>query len=339
MNFWAKLVLVVSFLFFQCSEFLMDTVKEPVLSLNSKKILRVSDSTEINLNVDGLNISDINYSWSVNSGIIKGIGNRVILYAPNRNEVIRIKVRLFHNNKPVTSDSSDIVVYKQFVFLKADDVKFVSPGTLSTKWKKFFEYIESKQIKASIGLIGNSLEIGTTDYYSYLINLENSGLFEIWNHGYSHLLNGTNGDGEVFHEFWNTPLEEQKMSLMKTESLAKDKLNLTLHTFGAPGNAIDENTKEALNDISEIKVWYFGLEDSAKLVIKRVSEIEFPTHYPDYQKFIENYDPESPYLALQIHPNSWDENHFNEFKKIIDYLIAEKVTFINPYEYYQLVHQ
>jgi len=46
----------------------------------------------------------------------------------------------------------------------------------------------------------------------------------------------------------------------------------------------------------------------------------------------------SIYPALQIHPNFWDENGFSEFKKIVNFLIQNDVTFITPYEYYQLIN-
>ena len=54
--------------------------------------------------------------------------------------------------------------------------------------------------------------------------------------------NGVNEDGEIYHEFWNSPYEYQKEHLLKTQTLFKEKLNITSHTFGAPGNAIDSNT-------------------------------------------------------------------------------------------------
>ena len=122
--------------------------------------------------------------------------------------------------------------------------------------------------------------------------------------------------------------------MLKTQNLAKEKLGITLHTFGAPGNKIDENTVKVIDELDDIKVWYYGLKESSKMVLNRTVNIESPTGNPNYQKFINNYKPQNNYLALQIHPNRWDDTKFDEFKKIIDYLIGEGFTFIKPYEYY-----
>ena len=119
--------------------------------------------------------------------------------------------------------------------------------------------------------------------------------------------------------------------------LSKEKLNITLKTFGAPGNAIDSTTILALQTFDEIKVWFFGLSGSANLVLGRSADMEYPTGKPNYNSFVQNYDPSKEYLVFQIHPNQWDEDQFDEFKKIISYLKDLQTTFILPYEYYNSV--
>lgn len=49
--------------------------------------------------------------------------------------------------------------------------------------------------------------------------------------------------------------------------------------------------------------------------------------------------PEDNYFILQLHPNNWDEKMFNDFTKMIDFLINEESTFIKPYEYYLLLNK
>ena len=152
------------------------------------------------------------------------------------------------------------------------------------------------------------------------------------------MLNGIDVNGEKFHEFWKTSYADQKKHLLKTQDLAKEKLGITLHTFGAPGNAMDDNTLKVIEECDDIMVLFFGSDNFSKLDLKRFSSIEYPTHNPDFQKFQLNYDAEKPYQVFQGHPNSWDEQRFTEFTKIIDFLVQNEVTFINPYEYYRLVN-
>jgi hypothetical protein len=70
------------------------------------------------------------------------------------------------------------------------------------------------------------------------------------------------------------------------------------------------------------------------MVLGRSSDMEYPVGNPDYESFVKNHDLTSRYIVFQIHPNMWDENQFEEFKKIISYLKEQKLTFILPYEYY-----
>lgn len=233
--------------------------------------------------------------------------------------------------KPIITENHQLII------LKADDFIYDYQNVVTFHWVKFTDYIVSKNIKAGLGIIGSSINNGNSEFYSIVKILNMTGNFEFWNHGYTHALNATNGNGKMYHEFWNTTAEYQKDELLKTQNLAKEKLGIVMNTFGAPGNAVDTNTVKAINEISELHSWFFGLQDSSKLVLKRAVEIEFPTHYPDYQKFLDNYKSDEKYLVLQIHPNSWDEARFAEFEKIIDFLIEQDAQFITPTEYYNLV--
>ena len=49
-----------------------------------------------------------------------------------------------------------------------------------------------------------------------------------------------------------------------------------------------------------------------------------------------DYPNDEEYLALQIHPKTWDNEGFNQFELIIEFLITQKVAFITPYEFYLL---
>jgi len=98
----------------------------------------------------------------------------------------------------------------------------------------------------------------------------------------------------------------------------------------------DINDNYVINENEEIKVWFYGNPESNKLVLERYYNIEFLSQYPDYEKFVNNYPTDEEYLALQIHPNAWDGEGFNQFDLIIDFLMEQKVAFITPYQLYRL---
>ena len=222
----------------------------------------------------------------------------------------------------------------QTVILKADDIKYDAEHILSPRWQTFINYIVDQNINAGLGLIGNSLEEDHPAYFNRIKALHNSPHFEIWHHGYDHVLRGTNEQGETYHEFSNTPFEHQLNHLQKTQTLAKEKMGITFRTFGAPGNQIDATTTDALAQIPDLKVWFYGHTESTLFNLGRTMNLEYPTHNPDFQSFKENYKSDFPCLVLQGHPNSWDEQRFDQFDQIIQFLLKQNTTFVLPYDYY-----
>lgn len=332
---------ILLFLSLHCSTHI--TTPDPALEANQvlftfRKALKIKDTTIVHVDIKSLIDTSVTIQWFSNAGLIEGSGKTVKYIAPDKNVLDKIGVCIQDSNHTVVEDSTLILVYKQLVILKADDMVFDTVTVISGRWRRFIDFINSKKIKAGLGLVGNSLTKGNLEYYTYLRKLVNSGSFELWNHGYNHIVGAVNEKGDVYCEFMNTPYEYQKQHLIQTQKLAKEKLNTTLHTFGAPANAVDDNTIRALDEIKELKVWFFGHSTPGKLVLPRDMEIEYPCAMPDYQKFIEYYDPEKDCLVLQIHPNLWDESLFEEFVKIIEFLLENEVTFITPFEYYRYLN-
>ncbi len=217
---------------------------------------------------------------------------------------------------------------KQLIILKADDFVF------SEKWARFITYVENKNIKVSIGVVGKQLN--NESVCDWIKSLSMNDHIEFWSHGLTH---DYNDQGII--EFKGTPYEYQLTHLKETQRLFKEKFGITVHTFGAPYNGVDENTSQALADIEEIKIWYYGKTGSIKLRLERKGEIEFPIMHPDYNEFIKRYNEDQldqfDYLALQIHPGFWDDKGWEEFEKIIDFLEQKEVVFTTPFEYYQSV--
>lgn len=322
-----------------CTKCQFQTPEIQKISISPDNIyLKIGDSIIIKTEFSIPDPDDLKFDWTAEFGKIKGNGNTVTYYAPDSVVSDIVEVTITGTDSAKRTSAALIKVFRQLVILKADDMVFDANTIIPQKWILFIDYIKSKGIKASIGVIGNSLEAGNDTYIKYLKSIAASGNFELWNHGYNHIVNGKYPNGQIYDEFYNTPYSYQYEHISRGDSLAFKKLGIIFHTFGAPGNAIDSVTVRAVYNQKDIKVWLFGLPGSTKLTLQRIAEIEFPFGIPVYTKFLRNYSSVKPYLVLQIHPSDWDEPRFNEFKKIIDFLIAKKVTFITPYDYYLLMN-
>jgi hypothetical protein len=220
------------------------------------------------------------------------------------------------------------------VVLKLDDLRYVEGGPVSGRWDAFASLVLEKQIPASIGIIGNSLELGSEDYFEWIRQKHESGFFEFWNHGYEH--SRILQDGQEIYEFSGSPLLDQVSTLKKTQDLAREELGIELVTFGAPYNRIDEQTAAALEEFPEIRIWLYGRagEGTTKTVLSRTPAvgIEYPVHWPVFYHFWNNYYFRSlaPVITLQGHPNSWSESRLREFEMIVDYLQRIGVPVIKP---------
>ncbi len=226
-----------------------------------------------------------------------------------------------------------------YVILKLDDLwnedEVVHPG-----WVQVVDFLRKEKVVGSIGIVGESLENGKPEYFEWIRRQAQEG-FEFWNHGYCHCKPSVNG--EEMREFRGTDLAFQLENLNETQRLASEKLGMTLRSFGAPYNATDANTLEALATIPELKVWMYKetAGDTEKLVLKRIKKvnIEYPVHVPNFQQFKEGYEQheDENLLVLQGHPRSWveDAERFKNFQQIIRFLKSKKVRFITPYDYYQ----
>lgn len=227
-----------------------------------------------------------------------------------------------------------------YVILKLDDV-VNTRGRVPERFKKLGEYIRTKKIKASLGIICNSLEGDNPEYIQWLKDLHDTGLVEFWTHGYTH--KEWDENGKHLQEFNGTSYEEQKQHFDRSQELAKQKLGFAFTSFGAPFNGTDANTARALTEEPEIKIWLYGdiQNPAGKLVLDRVGpvNIENPLFVPSLDRFIAGYNkyPTREYFVIQGHPNQWDDARFDQFTKIVDFLIEQKAKIVTPTEYAEAV--
>ena len=92
---------------------------------------------------------------------------------------------------------------------------------------------------------------------------------------------------------------------------------------------------ERRDGIPEIKMCFYDPKGAKQLVFERVLVLENPTFVPDFDKFKQLYEKnakDKPYLALQGHPDMWDEKRWEGFVKIIEFLKARGCVFVTPSE-------
>lgn len=225
----------------------------------------------------------------------------------------------------------------QVIVLKLDDVvAHRTPDGLpvSPRWQRVTDFFKASDIKASYGIIGFSLEEDNQAYFDWIKALHKSGLVEFWNHGYRNR-KATDKAGEFEGSF-----EEQKAALERTQRLAKEKLGIELKAFGPHWSGTNANTARALDGILEIKMWFYGPKESGKFAFSRFLTLENPTHVPDFAKFKVAYDRvghDKKCLALQGHPKSWDDERWDSFVNIIDFLKSKECVFMTPSEYMERV--
>lgn len=200
------------------------------------------------------------------------------------------------------------------------------------------DYLITKEVKASLGVIAERLSINALEVYGKYINAVNSNgqhLFEIWNHGLVHSKNNPPNNNP---EFKGTSYAFQKSHFRQSSDLVFQRLGVKMHSFGAPYNANDQTTNDVLNELDEYKVVMFANPQIKNVLnLNNRVNMEKGTGGVDYQYFLFQYRAKKDsyqYMVLQGHPMQWDARRITEFKNIIDFLINEGCEFVLPYEYY-----
>lgn len=310
--------------------------------VQSVKLLRAGKTTVLSVVTDPDRTIAFSCAWRADKGRIEGKGNQVHYTAPDEAGKVLITLTATDKNGAVFRESVPILIYKQLIMIKADDLAFEENTAahqelnqrVEARWEAFFHYVTEQHIKVAAGLVTVTLETANREQLALIKRICASELFEVWLHGY--WLDYVDQNKKRYYEFYNTPYDYQRFALLKSRFLAREKLNLVFHTFSPSGNKFDDNTVKALSSMDEIKVWLFGDPRAGKMVLKRETDAEFPAFHPDFKKFLNNYHPDADYLVLQVHPHGWNADRFNEFKKIVAFLKDRGATFITPFDYYKL---
>lgn len=252
--------------------------------------------------------------------------------------ILPAAVQASFSQTPPATPPATVPAKPVYIMLKLDDLTSKSPG-----WVRTVEFLKEKNVKSSIGIICNSLEKDNQAYFDWIKSVQAGGLVEFWNHGYDHK-EWTEGETKL-QEFKGPSYEQQKEHFSKSQQLAKDKLGITLRSFGAPFNATDANTVKVLSEDPDVKVFLYGNpRDAATLpkvmILDRTQmNIENPLFVPNARRIEQDYDilaKKRDDFVIQGHANQWDGKRFEEFKKLVEFLISKGATFVTPYEYYLL---
>jgi peptidoglycan/xylan/chitin deacetylase (PgdA/CDA1 family) len=235
------------------------------------------------------------------------------------------------------------------VIIKLDDLKMHGKRE-HPRWDRVVEYLDARGLKGSMGMLGNSLPQASPEYIQWIKDRKASGNWEIWFHGWDH---GTHAeaDGKTYNEFNHRSLEEQKKRLADTQALCLEKLGFPLTCFGPPGGvgngSQSAETHQMMQDDPHMVAWLYpqpmdklGKEtmDKGKVtILDRVwaVNLEGGVGTPDFERFVRGYiaNLDRPYFVLQGHPVMWDDYRFEQFTKIIDFLVEQKAQFVLPSEY------
>lgn len=218
------------------------------------------------------------------------------------------------------------------IILKLDD--FPSHPVKCNINKEVMDFLVEKNVKASFGLIAGFLNDSSSAILRPYLKLkakDKTALFEFWHHGLLH---------EKFPEL--TPAE-QKKRFEKADSLVRKKLGIQMHTFGAPFNSSDSVTIKVISENSNYKVLMFvnpksSVNNKIMYLNNRVN-MENGTGKPEFDFFVDNFNKaiakNMPLMILQGHPNQYTTpEKLEQFKKIVQFLIDQKIQFTTPYEFY-----
>jgi peptidoglycan/xylan/chitin deacetylase (PgdA/CDA1 family) len=210
-----------------------------------------------------------------------------------------------------------------------------------------FEYLANNGIKAGWGVMrfGSATEsqIATLKNYAAKTNSKSEPLFEIWHHGLDHTKDNPAGTWE----FSGTAYAYQKAHFDSASQILKNKLGVSVHTFGAPYNQTDATLLQVLSEATNMKVVLLGQQTPAPSTgivnLSNRVNMESATGVVNYDYFVGNYNAKKSvykdYMVLQGHPPQWTTDSLkNEFKKIVTFLTAEGCEFVTPYGYYCFVN-
>jgi len=227
----------------------------------------------------------------------------------------------------------------KIAIVKADDL--TEP---TENWDRFIDVSNELQVKVSIGIICNSLQEDQDGYFEWLRARQNSGSVEFWNHGWDHKRWGP--EGEWISEFQGSGYDYQKEHLDDSQVIMEQVLGVPTVAFATPWNDFDEDTGRVINEREDVRLFighYRGNLDESKLLVRMRLRVELDgTGKPSFEKFVtlyEELEDKDAVVALQFHPNGFEDHHFTEYEKIVAFMREKGWTFMMPRECLEAIEE
>lgn len=206
------------------------------------------------------------------------------------------------------------------VIFKFDDFYGIGRNVL-----RIDRFIRTLRIKVTWGIIGRYAESWDERTIAWVKRAIKTGLYHFWNHGYTHDM----------REFESLTVEEAAEHIRMTQDVVKQKVGLAMTSFGAPCNAIGPTTAQAIEQVHDISMWFFGCPNSQVQCLRRLVEMEYPCGYPSFLKTIVSIGRIAKlhkYVVIQGHPNRWGVWQRLNFYLIVLYLKLRRCEFCFPNE-------
>ncbi|MBI5511227.1 MAG: hypothetical protein HY903_20900 [Deltaproteobacteria bacterium] len=199
------------------------------------------------------------------------------------------------------------------LILKADDFG----SALNIEGTRFLTAVTRRQGVAALGIVTASLPETPAVLDTYR-RLAAAG-FELWFHGHTHAMD----KGRT--EFFGASLDDQRRSFVAGTRRGALRLGVTFETFGAPGNMLDDNTREAIRAAPALALWLFGPPAAPILTLPRQADVETrpgligapETGLAAIELAIRQ---GARVLVLQVHPRSHDDGSAARLEEILDRL-------------------
>ena len=226
------------------------------------------------------------------------------------------------------------------ILLKLDDLAHASDPkvAVSPRFQRTVDFLAEEKIKSNFGIICETFETDCPAFIAWVKERHASGMIEFWNHGYGFKFPNPNPAVKLA-EYLGRSSEEQAATLKKSQELVKAKTGIEMRAFGPHAAAIDDNLFPALKTRPEIALVFFYGPTKAmttdRVVLQRRAELELPIFKPNFANMREHWEKYKSYdyLALQGHPNSWDDQGFENFKQIVKFLREQGCRFVTISEY------
>jgi hypothetical protein len=162
-------------------------------------------------------------------------------------------------------------------------------------------------------------------------------VIEFWNHGYDAKYPH---DKEHKGEFEGSGYDFQLHSLQRAQELAKLRFGSEYTAWGPHWSGTDADTWKALEQVPGIKVvWFYAPKPPAittKIIIERRMELEKPLFKPNPEEIQARFEAvgrKFDYIALQGHPEQWDDQRFADFQRAVRYLKDQGCRFATVSEW------